>query len=203
MGTIERKARQKEELRELILQAAKKLFLDKGLENTTIRNIADEVEYSVGTVYTHFKDKNEIWHELHQRGFQQLGGDMRILFDISDPHLRLYALGKTYMAFALHNPEMYDLMFNMKAPMEYLKEACDTDWTEGRATFDALRQTVRGCMEAGYFKGHELEPLSFAIWSSVHGMCSLLIRERIRGATNQEPEALLRAAYESVMLLLR
>ena len=50
MSTTERKAREKEALKELILKGAKKLFLEKGIEQTTIRNIADEIDYSVGTV---------------------------------------------------------------------------------------------------------------------------------------------------------
>jgi AcrR family transcriptional regulator len=43
MGISERKAKEKEELKSLILMAAKKLFLEKGIEQTTIRNIANEI----------------------------------------------------------------------------------------------------------------------------------------------------------------
>jgi len=46
------------------LKGAKKLFLEKGIEQTTIRNIADEIDYSIGTVYVYFKDKNAILHDL-------------------------------------------------------------------------------------------------------------------------------------------
>ncbi|MDP2160985.1 MAG: TetR/AcrR family transcriptional regulator, partial [Flavobacterium sp.] len=58
----------------MILQAAKKLFVEQGVENTTIRKIASEIEYSVGTVYVYYKDKNDILHDLHTQGFVQLGG---------------------------------------------------------------------------------------------------------------------------------
>jgi AcrR family transcriptional regulator len=202
MGTAERKARQKEELKELILQAAKKLFLEKGIENTTIRSIAQATEYSVGTVYLYYKDKNEILHDLHQKGFTQLGGEMKSLFDIEDPHKRLFELGKTYIRFAMENPEMYDLMFNVKAPMDFIKEKEQETWNEGKATFNVLRSTVKQCMDKGYFRKHQPEPLSFAIWSSVHGMCSLMIRERIKGATDQEPQQLVKDAYADFMKLL-
>ena len=40
MSTAERKAREKEELKVLILKASMKLFVEKGIEQTTIRNIA-------------------------------------------------------------------------------------------------------------------------------------------------------------------
>lgn len=202
MGTAERKAKEKEELKALILDAARKLFAEKGVEQTTIRSIAREIEYSVGTVYVYYKDKNQILHDLHTQGFTKLGGEMRTLFTVSEPMERLKALGRSYMKFALENSQMYDLMFNMKAPMEFIKEHEKENWNEGHNTFDALRQTVRDCMEHGYFKGHSLEPLSFAIWSSVHGMCSLYIRERVKGATGQDPKQLLFAAYEDLLLML-
>lgn len=201
MGTAERKEKEKEELRRLILDTAKKLFAEKGVEETTIRSIAKVIQYSVGTVYLYFKDKNQILHEIHREGFLKLGGDMRVLFSVGDPMERLKALGRTYMNFAFQNTQMYDLMFNMKAPMEFLKEHEDQKWTEGTNTFDALRRTVKDCMDAGYFKGHNLEALSFAIWSAVHGMCSLYIRERVKGATGQDPDRLIFEAYEDLLLL--
>ena len=39
-----------------ILEAAKALFLDQGFEKTSIRNIADAIEYSPSTIYLYFKD---------------------------------------------------------------------------------------------------------------------------------------------------
>ena len=64
MGTADRKAREKDALKGLILKAAKKLFLEKGIDQTTIRNIAEEIDYSVGTVYVYFQDKNASGSEL-------------------------------------------------------------------------------------------------------------------------------------------
>ena len=55
MGVKERKDRQKTEMREAILSAALKLFSDDGYDNVTMRKIADEIEYSVGTIYLYFK----------------------------------------------------------------------------------------------------------------------------------------------------
>ncbi len=202
MGTAERKAKEKEELKDLILSAAKKLFIEKGVEQTKIRNIADAINYSVGTVYVYYKDKNAILHDLHTLGFRQLGGEMRTLFSVADPMERLKALGRVYILFADENPDMYDLMFNMKAPMQFLEEKNNEEWNEGRATFAALRQTVEDCMGAGHFTGHQPEPLSFAIWSTVHGMCSLKIRERIKGACLQDPDTIIKDGYESFINMI-
>jgi AcrR family transcriptional regulator len=202
MGTVERKAREKEELRDLILQAAKKLFIEKGIEQTTVRSIAYSIDYSVGTVYVYFKDKNAILHALHTQGFTDLGGRFKVLYSVSDPMERLRAMGRVYIQFAAENPDMYDLMFNVKAPIEFLNQKNEEDWNEGKATFDVLRTTVSHCMEIQHFKGHELEPLSFMIWSLVHGMCSLKIGFRTKGVNLTEPESIVEKAYDEFVMII-
>lgn len=202
MTIADRKARDKENLKTLILQGAKKLFLEKGIEQTTIRNIADEVNYSVGTVYVYFKDKNAILHDLHTIGFQELGSSFVELFTIEDPMKRIRKMGIIYIKFAVENAEMYDLMFNVKAPMEYIENCDDEDWNEGIGTFDALKNTVAECMKKGHFVGHSLEPLTFMIWSLVHGMCCLEIRNRTKGVKFSNPDTILLDGYQEFLKII-
>ena len=178
MGIADRKERDKEELRERILTAAKTLFLQKGIEKTSIRNIADLIEYSPGIIYHYFRDKNEIFHALHQGGFSQLMSKMSILGSVRNPLERLKAMGSIYVGFAMENPDMYDLMFIKEAPIDHVTSIEHNDWKEGGGTFNYLRSTIKECMEQGYFKGHDEEALSYMIWSTVHGMVSLNIRKR-------------------------
>ena len=203
MSTAERKARDKEALKMLILKGAKKLFLERGIEQTTIRNIADEIDYSVGTVYVYFKDKNAILHDLHSIGFQELGGYFTELFAIKDPMERLRKMGFTYLKFAMENSEMYDLMFIVKAPMEFIESTEKEAWTEGADTFDALKKTVEECMNEGHFEGHSLEALSFMIWSLVHGMCCLEIRQRTKGVKFSNPDTILSEGYNEYLKIIK
>ncbi|WP_229364410.1 TetR/AcrR family transcriptional regulator [Fibrella aestuarina] len=178
MGVSERKAREKEELRSLILNGAMALFAEKGVENVTIRNIAEAIEYSVGTVYVYFKDKNAILHALHTEGFLQLGSLFQTLAQVTDPMERLRASGRLYLQFAVANPDMYDLMFNMKAPLDFVEDCAEEEWNEGKSAFNFLLHVVEDCLMAGFFKGHRAKPLAFMIWSTVHGMCHLAIARR-------------------------
>ncbi|SHL74634.1 TetR/AcrR family transcriptional regulator [Flavobacterium saccharophilum] len=203
MSTAERKAREKEALKMLILKGAKKLFLERGIEQTTIRNIADEIDYSVGTVYVYFKDKNAILHDLHSIGFQELGGYFIELFAIKDPMERLKKMGFTYLKFAMENSEMYDLMFIVKAPMEFIESSDNQAWNEGADTFNALKKTVEECMNQGHFEGHSLEALSFMIWSLVHGMCCLEIRQRTKGVKFSNPDTILSEGYNEYLKIIK
>jgi AcrR family transcriptional regulator len=202
MSVADRKAREKETLKTLILKGAKKLFLEKGIEQTTIRNIADEIDYSVGTVYVYFKDKNAILHDLHSIGFQELGGYFQELFTIEDPMERLRKMGFMYIKFAIENSEMYDLMFNLKAPMEFLENSDNEDWDEGARTFSLVKKTVEECINKGHFKGHIIEPLSFMVWSLVHGMCSLEIRQRTKGVKFTNPDTILFDGYNEYLKII-
>ncbi|MEO8533533.1 MAG: TetR/AcrR family transcriptional regulator [Flavobacterium sp.] len=202
MSTVERKAREKEALKALILKGAKKLFVEKGIDQTTIRNIADEIDYSVGTVYVYFKDKNAILHDLHSIGFQELGGKFKELFAIDNPMERLKKFGYAYIKFSVENSEMYDLMFNLKAPMEFIENSEHEDWNEGMKTFNALKTTVEECIEKGHFKGHNAEPLSFMVWSLVHGMCCLEIRQRTKGVKFTNPDTILFDGYNEYLKMI-
>lgn len=56
----QRKQREINFRRKLILDAAKAIFFDKGFENSTMEDIAHKAGYSKGSLYSYFKSKNEI-----------------------------------------------------------------------------------------------------------------------------------------------
>ena len=56
-------------MRDRILKSAHKIFVEKGFDDVSIRNIAVDIEYSPATIYLYFKDKNEIFYALHTEAF--------------------------------------------------------------------------------------------------------------------------------------
>ncbi|MDH4246989.1 MAG: TetR/AcrR family transcriptional regulator [Deltaproteobacteria bacterium] len=61
MGVSERKAREFKQREEKILSAALSLAAEKDWQVVTIDHIAERAEIGKGTVYKHFKSKEEIW----------------------------------------------------------------------------------------------------------------------------------------------
>jgi len=173
MGVAERKVRHKEELKKEILSAAQDLFLKKGWDATSIRNIAERVEYSPATIYLYYRDKNDIVHALHQEGFKLLISYFSHLANIADPFERLKAMGCAYMRFAVENQEVYKLLFIMEEPMQHVEDCEELDWMEGDRAFDLLLSTVVDCQRYGYFRAQNSQHLSFVIWSTMHGLCTL------------------------------
>ena len=178
MGVKERKERDRQEMRETILQSAHQLFVDKGFDDVSIRNIAEAIEYSPATIYLYFKDKNEIFYALHGEAFKKFGEFMMELAAIKDPFKRLIKMGEKYMEFTFKFPKYYDIMFIMKAPMDSVQN-CD-EWKEGEGAHRQLENVVKECQDSGYFKDKDFKTLSFLIWSTMHGMCSLVLRDRMK-----------------------
>jgi AcrR family transcriptional regulator len=195
MTVASRKQREKEEMRSLILDAARKIFLERGYYQASIRNIAEQIEYSPGTIYLYFKEKDEIFHALHEEGFSRLLVQMQPLQHVAEPFERLKAMGRVYMEFALQNKDFYDLMFIMQAPMNHEKHE---EWPMGHQALNFVKNVIRDCQAAGRFQGKDVEYLSFNIWSTMHGMCALYCRDRCQAYhdVNLEPIELMENSFK-------
>jgi AcrR family transcriptional regulator len=194
MTIADRKLREKEEMRSLILDAARRVFLEKGYAEASMRNIAEEMEYSPGTIYLYFKDKDEVFHTLHEEGFRRMLEKMQPLEHVPDPFERLKAMGRVYLEFARNNKDYYDLMFIVQSPIKH--EEVTEKWHMGQRTLEYLKNVLRDCQAKGHFKDQDVEYLSFAIWSTVHGMSALYCRDRCKAYPNIEPIDLMNHGIE-------
>ncbi|MBK7631954.1 MAG: TetR/AcrR family transcriptional regulator [Ignavibacteriales bacterium] len=196
MSIKERKARQKTEMRDLILEAALKLFSDEGYDNVSMRKIADEIEYSVGTIYLYFKDRDEIFFELHKMGFEQFYKRQLAIQDIKDPLQRLTEHGLAYIQFAIEEPLYYDLMFISRIPAKTISE--QHEWKSGDRTYEILKLNISQAKAAGYFKDTDIEVAAFSLWSFVHGISSLFVRDRMMLVPFESVKPLVTGALEFI-----
>ncbi|WPO84175.1 helix-turn-helix domain-containing protein [Chryseobacterium sp. JJR-5R] len=60
MGIKDRRNREKEHIKNLIIDAARKISIEKSMAQVTIRKIAKEIHYSTTIIYYYFKNKEEI-----------------------------------------------------------------------------------------------------------------------------------------------
>jgi AcrR family transcriptional regulator len=195
MGLSERRIRERLDTRQSILATARELFLLKGFEATTIRNIAEKIEYSPSTIYQHFKDKNEIFYTIHSEAFAELVRYLNASEMHKNPMDQLIALGQIYIQFALENPELYDLMFIMEAPIDFLNYLEDANWTEGKMAFDYLKSVIANCIQQGLIKETDLESLSYLSWSTVHGLVTISIRKRGLKIGLSDPDTIIQRSF--------
>lgn len=178
MGLTERKEREKIELKNLILEASRKILLANGQDGLSIRKIADEVEYSPATIYLYFADKDAILHELMEMGFGVMNEYMMDSYAEKDPIKRIHTIGHAYIRFGLENKDWYELMFNSDKPMKHIEKCCE-DWDQGMAMFAFLTQTCKEALNQLEIQDVESDILALHLWSSVHGLVNLYLTERL------------------------
>ena len=179
MAISDRKLREKEDLKKRILEAAKALFLEKGFEATSMRNIAERVEFSPTTLYLYYKDKNDIVYALHQEGFKLLAQQFKDVAHIDQPYERMKTMARIYLQFADENPDFYELMFVRQGPILHVQKHNSDDWEEGSRTYNVLYENVVACQKEGFFKNLLPHNVSLIIWSTLHGMCTLHMHMRL------------------------
>jgi AcrR family transcriptional regulator len=176
LGVKERKLRQKEFLRQEILDAASELFVKEGYENVSMRRIADKIEYSPTTIYLYFKDKAELLEQLCQETFSRLSRRLaRILEQPGDPVERLRRGLIAYVHFGLENPHHYRASFMVPSPEGLDESKYIQPDSPGIQAFDFLRRCVFDCLAAGKLRSRDAELISQTLWCGTHGVTSLLI----------------------------
>jgi AcrR family transcriptional regulator len=172
MSAISYRRKHKEELRRVILDAAREIFGREGYENFSMRKLAEKVQYSPGTVYLHFRSKEELFECLVEESFARL---LKTLMDLRngqewrDPVEELKKGMRPYVAFGLRNPNDYRFAFMLRPPVEKRPYKV-------HGAFEALRYMVRRCVEEKRFRAVEVEATAQTLWASAHGITSLLIQ---------------------------
>lgn len=173
-GSRERRVREKAVLRQAILDAAGNLFADKGYDSFSMRKLAEEIGYSVATLYLYFKDKDELLFSVLDEGFLRFEQALKEASESSShPQNRLTSIGRAYIRFGLENPAYYRLMFMHRS--DYLIQARPGESEPRMATFRILQEAVAAVKNAGGFRYGSMESFSDALWASVHGCVALCI----------------------------
>lgn len=199
MGITDRKEREKQEMRKLIINAAMEMFVKDGFDKTSIRNIADKIEYSPATIYLYYKDKDELLYEVQGQAFLELYTAFAKDVTATDPLERLKQLLRSYITFGFEHPDLYDLMFILRSPMN----AVENDWPNCDQAYNYLTDTLDKCIDQLRYDNAKVAALS--IWALGHGLISLFIRERVKvmNLPDDEIRNVIDATVEEHLRLIR
>jgi AcrR family transcriptional regulator len=167
-----RREQHKQELRTVILDAAREIFAREGYESFSMRKLAKQIEYSPGSIYLHFKNKEELFETLVEESFERL---LQALNRIKngqaeeDPAEALKKGMRAYVEFGLRNPNDYRFAFLLRPPV--LKRPYRT-----HPAFGTMRHMVGRCVDEKRFRPVDVETTSQALWAAIHGITSLLIQ---------------------------
>src|SRR5262245_36560085 len=111
MGIKERQDRERQAVRQSILDAARDLFTTEGYRNVSIRKIAERIEYSPAAIYSYFGGKDDIYLALAEDGFRLLDEKVRAALGASEPIDDVRAGWWAFYEFAKEQPSYFELMF--------------------------------------------------------------------------------------------
>ena len=180
MGVKERREREKTETREIILDAARELFISEGYEGVSMRKVAEKIEYSPTAIYVHFKDKDDLFHELCHEDYARLAAEFQSANLPADPIERIRAIGQTYINFGLHYPNHFKLMFMTPNPQKFSEldeRDKDVKGNPEKDSYAFLMQTVHEALAMGVFRDElkNADLIAQTLWAAVHGVISLHI----------------------------
>src|SRR5439155_5775817 len=94
-----------------ILEAAERKFLEHGFHNTTVEEISEAADVSVGSIYVHFESKEGLYLALLERALQV---EERYMADAFRPTLslgqQLFAAGDAYLRFYVDHPGYFRIL---------------------------------------------------------------------------------------------
>lgn len=168
---------ERQQLRTLIIDAARELFVAHGVEAVTMREIAKRIGYSATSIYLHFADKESLIRAICDTDFLALATALKNILDIADPVARMHALADGYARFALAYPNHYRLMFMTPHPPYQPETSSLQQNNPEQDAYFQLKTVVNEVFIAGKFKPEFNDPelIAQTIWAGVHGVCSLEI----------------------------
>ncbi len=173
MGLKERRDREKEERKRQILDAARDLLFAEGLQSTSVNKIAKNAELGVGTIYSYFRSKEEIFAALQQEGIDLLHEKAKnaISRENSGPD-RLRAIAGSYLDFSAENRDYFDIInYFLSSPGtllgDELKEIIDQ---QGNQIISLMVSTIEKGIADGEFRNVNGRKFAMMFWAALHGL---------------------------------
>lgn len=169
-----------------ILEAAERIFVVEGYEGATIRKIADEVGVSSTALYMHFRDKDEILHEICQAAMQALlEQNSALAARPVDAVTRVRLMLEAYVRMGLEHPNAYRLVF-CATPRD--DDSIGSATAEiGSLCYERYVGVVREIAAAGRLRIADPDCAAQALWAACHGLVALMItRHKVAWAPTED-----------------
>jgi len=173
MGLKERREREKEARKEQILAAARSLLFKKGIQATSINQIARKAELGVGTIYFYYQSKEEIFYSLQEEGLDILFAKIDAIgSDDLSPAEKLRQTGRAYLQFSDEHKNYFDIInYFLATPSVILgaelKQRIDR---KGSRILELIDGFVDSGIADGLFRPVDSKKYAVMFWGTLHGL---------------------------------
>jgi AcrR family transcriptional regulator len=166
---VQRRVRGRDGVRPALIEAARDVLVQDGYEGLTIRRVAERAEYSLGTVYSYFADKDDLLYTLVQEDFQRLTDQLASIRASHEGAAAVREMLLSYVRTGLEQPQSYEIMFMLKPKLARRNASDHRD----EHAYSIFRGCIVDAMRRGEFWREDPDALAQMLWASVHGLVSL------------------------------
>lgn len=161
----------KQRIKMYFLEAAKEIIITEGVENISVRKVADMAGYSYATIYNYFTDINELLWDVKIVMIKDLIEFIQRKMEESIYNIDgIKKLFKTYIAYYLENPNVFKFFYfhQLNKPVKKPEE------TEVEPNYDEMwKETFKGFVLEGILDEKDIEVISKIFIYAIHGMLTL------------------------------
>ncbi len=153
-----------------ILEAAREILAEGGIDALSMRTVADRVGVSATALYHYFDSKQALVDRVVESAFGHFGEYLEgTLSRHPEGSIeRVAALGARYIEFALEHKEHFSVIFSIQTSNPRAIEELP-----GGGGYPLLRQCVNEAMASGAMRKSDPDLVSMYLWSVVHGLTTL------------------------------
>lgn len=188
-----------EELKHMILSSSREILERDGINGLSARAIAKQIGYSPGTLYNVFKNLDDLILTIEKALLQEGLAALRAVPRDKSPGDQLRALAECYIAFALKNRRLWNVLFQHTAKEQ------DADV---KAVTGALRDmrsefaTAVASMTSGG-ESHDAQRLASSVWFCVHGLSAIAVSEKEIDLSPADAASYVNVLTEAIIALAR
>lgn len=166
--------------RENILSAAKELFETKGVQSTTMDDIAELADYSKSTIYVYFKSKEDIYNSIVRDYMDILTGELELCIDAGgDFEESYYRLCDCLVSFEEKYPKYYASLMGEEKMTNSRKKGSPGNSDIGNELNELIKRLLEKGMNYNVLRADiELQPTVLYVWSAISGIIQVADRKR-------------------------
>jgi len=202
MGIYERKKREKEQRRQEIIHAARKVFSHKGFNAATMEEIALQAELSPGTLYLYFKNKEELHTVLSIEILKHLADEIQkvVQQDISveekiekfyDVFIDVYEYDSNILINLFHLQSGETIQNLSEEVLRQIK-------THSTMAHGAIIDVVRQGIDQGVFIAEHPVALADILWASYAGIVLWVDSKRLLNDEKDFVKSTLKTAFRVI-----
>jgi AcrR family transcriptional regulator len=166
------------DLKNALIQAGVQVLAQGGVQNFSLRKVAQAAGVSHSAPYAHFADKQALIAAISTAGFEKLLFSLTQAAEtnLDDPARQMLAVIDAYLNFAQSDPDHFRITFSTSVDVESDYPAFAES---SKKNYELFVQLVASWQQAGFVGPGEPEIIAVSLWGLLHGIILLAMDRQI------------------------